>query len=245
MTQLSELFTIIKKQLRLHGFTYKTLADKLHLSEASIKRIFSQEDTNISRLEEISSCLNMTLADMFELLEKSKTKISSLTIKQEEELVKDLGLLLVAICILNHWNFNDILNYYTISEHELIRYAARLDQMKIIEFLPGNRFKRLVDQNFHWIPNGPIQRFFQKTIQDDFFNCKFEEPTELYLVRSGMLSEQDNQLFQQILVKTANEFAKLCRETVDIPIDKRHGTALIIAIRPWVPEIFNNLKRPN
>ncbi|STX27930.1 Uncharacterised protein [Legionella beliardensis] len=245
MAQLSDLFTVIKQQLRLHGLTYKTLASKLKLSEASVKRIFSQEDVNVSRLEDICLCFDMTLADIFAFLEKSKIKIRSLSIKQEEELVGDLTLLLVAICILNHWSFEDILAYYTISEHALIRYAARLDQMKIIELLPGNRFKRLIDPNFHWIPDGPIQRFFQKTIQSDFFNCKFEKPTELYLVRSGMLSEQDNQLFQQTLIKTANEFATLCRDTVDIPIHKRDGTALIIAIRPWVPEIFDSLKRNN
>lgn len=154
-----------------------------------------------------------------------------------------MELLLVAICILNHWTFNDILQYYSISEHTLIQYAARLDRMKFIELQPGNRFKRLIDPDFHWIPDGPIQRFFQEKIQNDFFSSNFENPSELYLVRSGMLSEQDNLLFQQFLNKAANEFVKLCRDTVDIPIEKRHGTALVIAMRPWVPHIFDCLKR--
>lgn len=243
MTQLDDLFEILKKQLRAQGFTYKLLAEKLNLSEASVKRMFTQEDINLSRLEAICSCLSMSLSELFVLLEKGKKRILHLSESQEKELVSELELLLVAICILNHWTFNDILQYYSISEHTLIQYAARLDRMKFIELQPGNRFKRLIDPDFHWIPDGPIQRFFQEKIQNDFFSSNFENPSELYLVRSGMLSEQDNLLFQQFLNKAANEFVKLCRDTVDIPIEKRHGTALVIAMRPWVPHIFDCLKR--
>lgn len=243
MTQLDDLFLILKKQLRSQGFTYKLLAEKLKLSEASVKRMFTQEDISLSRLEGICSCLSMSLSELFALLEKGKTHILHLSENQEKELVSELELLLVAISILNHWTFNDILQYYTISEHALIQYVARLDRMKFIELQPGNRFKRLIDPDFHWIPDGPIQRFFQEKIQNDFFTCNFENPSELYLVRSGMLSEQDNLLFQQFLNKAANEFVKLCRDTVDIPIEKRHGTALVIAMRPWVPHIFDRLKR--
>ncbi|MFC7780501.1 helix-turn-helix domain-containing protein [Legionella taurinensis] len=241
--QISDLFSILKKQLKAQGLTYKTLAQKLSLSEASIKRLFSQQDANLSRLQSICACLNLSLSEVFELLQKDKKLIVHLTENQEKELVSELRLLLVAICVLNHWTFEDILRFYTISEHELIRYAAKLDKMKIIELQPGNRFKRLIAPDFHWIADGPIQRFFQQTIQDDFFDCQFEKPTELFLVRSGMLSEQDNRIFQQTLHNTANEFVKRCRDTVDVPIDKRHGTALIIAMRPWVPRIFDNLKR--
>lgn len=241
--QIADLFLLLKKQLKAQGYTYKTLAQKLNLSEASVKRLFSQQDANLSRLQSICDCLNLSLSEVFEQLEKDKKLIVHLTENQEKELVSELELLLVAICVLNHWTFADILRFYTISEHDLIRYVARLDKMKIIELQTGNRFKRLIAHDFHWIADGPIQRFFQETIQDDFFDCHFERPTELYLVRSGMLSEQDNQIIQQSLHNAANEFVKRCRDTVDVPIDKRQGTALIIAMRPWVPRIFDRLKR--
>ena len=50
MKQRPELFSLLKNQLRAQGITYKILAEKLELSEASIKRIFSQQDLNLSRL---------------------------------------------------------------------------------------------------------------------------------------------------------------------------------------------------
>ncbi len=243
MKQRHNLFSLLKSQLRAHGITYKILGEKLHLSEASIKRMFSLQDLDLSRLEEISACMNFSLTDLFNLLEKEKKHILHLTQAQEKELVTELELLLVTICILNHWLFEDILHYYDFSEHALIRYAARLDKMKIIELQPNNRFKRLVSADFHWLPDGPIQQFFQKNIQNELFSCNFNKSTELLLVRSGMLSEQDNFLFQQALLKTAQDFIKLCRDTVDLPIEQRQGTALMIAMRPWVPQIFDHLRR--
>ncbi|KTC96046.1 helix-turn-helix domain-containing protein [Legionella feeleii] len=243
MSQIHDLFVIIKQQLKLQGLTYKELAKKLALSEASVKRLFSQQNIDLSRLEAICECINLTLSEAFELVHKRNKPILHLTEKQEKELISDKKLLLVAICVLNYWEFNDILNFYNFSEHELIRKVARLDQMKIIELQPGNRFRRLIHADFYWIADGPIQRFFQENIQTDFFNCRFEKPEQLFLVRNGMLSEQDNLKFQQALHKTADQFLQTCRETIDIAIDKRHGTALVIAMRPWVPHIFNDLKR--
>ena len=117
---------------------------RLFVSEASIKRLFSQKDLSLSRLEIICHCINLSLADLFEILQKQQKTVRQLTMQQEKLLVDDTKLLLVTICILNDWNFNDILRYYTLTEHELIQKLASLDKMKIIELLPGNRFKQLM-----------------------------------------------------------------------------------------------------
>lgn len=243
MTELNELFSIIKQQLRAQGLKYKDLAQTINLSETSVKRIFSQKDISISRLEEICKVLGLSLSETFILLNKRKTLIHHLSVEQEQELVNESALLLVAICILSYWTFEEILSFYAFSQHQLVQYAAHLDRMRIIELQSGNRFKLLVAPDFNWISSGPIQTFFQEIVQDDFFSCRFEKPNEYYMVRHGMLSEQDNQQFHQLLDKTSNEFIKRCRDTVDIPIDKRDGTALIIAMRPWVPYIFDKFKR--
>lgn len=243
MSQRKDLFNVLKQQIRAQGMTYKCLAEKLDLSEASVKRIFSQQDIQLSRLEDIARCIQFSLSDLFELVEQQKERIRNLTKTQENELISDKALLLVTICVLNYWTFDEILAYYNLNEHQLLRHCARLDQMKIIELQPGNRFKVIIDRDFHWLNDGPIQQFFQKNIQGDFLDSNFAKPEELYLVRNGMLSEADNLNFQKLLRKTANEFIRRCQETSNVPIEQRHGTALIIAMRPWVPRIFDEFRR--
>ncbi len=243
MTQRKALFEVLKQQVRAQGMTYKSLADRLDLSEASVKRIFSQKDIQLSRLEDIAACIQFSLSDLFELVEKQRERIRQLSQAQEKELISDRALLLVTICVLNSWTFSEILAYYNLSEHQLLRHCARLDQMKIIELQPGNRFKVVIDRDFHWLTDGPIQRFFQENIQTDFLNSSFIRPDELYLVRNGMLTEAENIRFQKLLYKTANEFISRCQETSSVPIEQRHGTALLIAMRPWVPKIFDEFRR--
>ncbi|WP_367607428.1 helix-turn-helix domain-containing protein [Legionella sp. W05-934-2] len=243
MKETNELFVLLKKLLRQQGLTYRKLADGLGLSEASVKRIFSQKDINLSRLEEICQLMKISLSDVFKQIEEQKAYIRQLSYEQEKELISNQHLLLVTICVLNHWTFDEILHYYRLTEHELIRLAAKLDHMKIIELLPGNRFKRLIDPNFQWISDGPIQRFFQQTIQDDFFQSQFDKPNELYLLKNGMLNEADNLRFQHALRQLANDFIALCKESKGVPIENRHGTALLIAMRPWAPKLFDDLKR--
>ena len=115
--------------------------------------------------------------------------------------------------------------------------------MKIIEMQPGDRIKLLVGSDFDWLPNGPIQQFFQDSLQANFFNSRFDASDEVFLVRTGMLSPQDNQLLQQKLKATATDFIQACNNSKDLPLDKRHGTIMLIAMRPWVPSLFKQYER--
>lgn len=38
---------------------------------------------------------------------------------------------------------------------------AKLDRLKMIQLLPDNQYKMLIAQDFHWIPNGPLEKFME------------------------------------------------------------------------------------
>lgn len=105
----------------------------LNLSEASVKRLFTQEDFTLDRLEKICQFLNLELSDLFAMV-KTSQKITQLTLEQEQTIVNDHKLLLVAICVVNYWNLTDILEYYDINYHECIQKLIFLDKLKIIEY---------------------------------------------------------------------------------------------------------------
>lgn len=243
MLQIEQIIVILKKQLKAAGMTYADLAIQLEISEASVKRLFSKKELTLGRLEQICHCLGFNLSDLFEMLNDAQSRIYELTLEQELQLVKEPSLLLVAVCVLNHWQFNDILTYYQFDEFELIQKLISLDRMQFLELLPGNRFKPLVHADFDWISSGPIQQLFQQTVQQDFFDSNFAGSDELLIVRSGMLSMKDNLLLQKKLKETAESFIQACRANKELPIDKRHGTALVIALRQWVPKLFTEMTR--
>jgi transcriptional regulator with XRE-family HTH domain len=189
MSQTRPLIDTLKQELRKQRLTYKQVSEVLDLSETSVKRLFSEEAFSIKRLEKVCELLHLSISDLVYLMEQSTELTTELTREQEEELVSDIKLLLVAMLLVNKLKFSDILLVYDISETEGIRLLARLDRMKIIELQPGNRVKLMISRNFQWIPGGPIQQFFEQRVQQEFLNSSFNGACEYRVFISGMISK--------------------------------------------------------
>ena len=121
MPQISGLIETLKQTLKSHHLTYAEIARRLDMSEANIKRMFAQKRITLERLEEICALMGLELTDLFRIYDESRLRISHLTIEQEEELVQDLKLLLVAVSVRNQLTFDDILRNYQLTESECIR----------------------------------------------------------------------------------------------------------------------------
>ena len=172
MAQTAAIVSALKNALKEQGITYQQVAEALGLSEASVKRLFSERQFSLQRLDQICSLLGLEISDLVRRLDQAQ-RIDALTAEQEQELVGDDRLLLVAICALNRWSLAQILETYQLSEGEAVGRLARLDRMGLIELLPGNRIKPLISHDFRWQQHGPIQRFFEQQVQADFFQCHF------------------------------------------------------------------------
>jgi abortive infection bacteriophage resistance protein len=160
-------------------------------------------------------------------------------------LVSDPKRLLVAVCVFNNWTFQEILDTYLFDEHALIRFLATLDKMKLIELQPKNRIKLLMSADFAWIPKGPINRFFEEQVKDDFFKSHFNGPGEIRLFTSGMLSRASNEVLLRKINGLAKSFRQLNDDDKVLPLSKRFGTSMMIAMRPWELTVFEQYRRDN
>src|SRR5882672_11609624 len=137
MPQAALLIDVIKKSLRERGLTYALVGKGLGLSESSVKRVFSQENLSLERLEQICALMDLEIADLFDLTRAAERRITELTDEQERALVSDPKVLLIAVLAINHWTAPVMLEKYRFSEPELVALLARLDKLGIIELLPG------------------------------------------------------------------------------------------------------------
>jgi len=243
MSQTRPLIDTLKQELRKQRITYKQVAEALELSETSVKRLFSEESFSVKRLEKVCELLHLGFSDLVHLMEHKIELTTELTLAQEQELVSDLRLLLVALLVLNKLQFTDIIATYDIAETDGIRLLARLDRMKLIELLPGNRVKLMVSSNFAWIPGGPIQRFFESRVQQEFLSSSFHRPGELRIFTSGMISRNANAEIMRRMQQLAREMTEMTRESENLPLDQRFGTSLLMALRPWEIKAFEDLRR--
>lgn len=243
MAQTRELVKTLKSALKANNKTYADVARELGLTEASVKRIFSQQNFSLERLDRICQMIGMEISDLVQLMNEQQQRIQQLSYEQEKEITGDVMLTLVAVCVLNRWTMDEILAYFRISESQCLQHLARLDRLKVIELLPKNRIRLLVAPNFSWRENGPIQQFFQKKIGQEFFHTHFKQDDECLIVLNGMLSAQSNAEFQRKLRRLAREFDVLNADDAALDLSHRHGATLVLALRGWQYGLFKPFVR--
>lgn len=244
MAQTKLLIDTLKLTLKAHGKTYADISRHLNLSEASVKRLFSERSFSLLRLDEVCQLMNMEISDLVQLMNESNTvNLSGLSVDQEKEIANDLGLLLVTVCVLNRWTMQNIIDHFHFTTPECIGYLAKLDRLKLIELLPKNKVKLRVAANFKWLENGPIQCFFLDKLQADFFNSRFTKQNEKLIVINGMLANSSRTVFQRKMDRLSREFDELNNDDVGLPAADRFGITVVLAMRPWSYGLFETIRK--
>lgn len=243
MSETAQLISTIKRQLKSQGMTYRDVALALKLSEPSIKRMFASGRLTIGRLVQVSNLLGYTLAELSKEAQAAQPALRMLTEKQEREVVSDLKFLVVAVCALNHWTMAEIVETYQMTHAECIKYLLRLDKLRIIDLLPGDRIRINVSRDFDWLPHGPIKQYFQKFGQPDFLQSSFTQENEALAFVHGMFTDQALAQILLELRRLRQQFAQLHEESLSAPLSKRRGVGLLLAMRGWEPTDFTKLRR--
>jgi len=243
MSSPEVLIQVLRSEMRAAGITYKQLGQRLEMSESSMKRMFSQGDMSLSRLAQICKAVGVAMEDVLRQAADATPHADTLTLAQERSLVSDPKLLLVAICCLGHWTLEQIVETYTISETDCIRYLVKLDRLELIELKPLNRYRMRVSIAFHWLPDGPVQNFFRKYVVNDYFAGRFDGTGEALLCVHGRLSNPSAQELVQKIRQLAADLARLHQDDQRLQASERDGFTLLLGLRSWEFEQFTAMRR--
>ncbi|MGY0615347.1 helix-turn-helix domain-containing protein [Vibrio sp. FJH11] len=244
MSESYALIKELKRQLKLAGLHYVDVAQHLGVSEGTVKRLLAEgHQISLERLEHICQLIGLEMAELFKLAASHNRGLESLSLEQERQLVEDKALLLVAICVVNGYQFEHIIEQYRFNEPELVQKLALLDRLNIIDLLPGNKIRLRISPTFQWQMGGPIQRFFQQQVQDAFFQSYFSAEDEKLTMATGLMSVPTNKKLQQKLQKVIDEFYLACQSDNTLDMNEKHGTSLVIAMRRWTFPLFRPWER--
>ena len=241
MAEQSLIVAELKRALRERGLTYAAVAEKLSLSVASVKRIFSAGDLSLRRVDQICELLGMGLADLLAQA-RERPATDQLSLAQEQEIVADPKLFLIAWLVLNRAPLEDIVRSYKFSEREVMRMLFKLNQLKVIELQPGNRVRLLVSRHFSWRAGGPVQRYIHQKLLREFTSSHFAGSQEEFFFHGGEVSEAALSELKQALRNTARQCADIIERDRG-PREHRHGAAFVLALRPWKYSGFNQFER--
>ncbi|MCC2959868.1 helix-turn-helix transcriptional regulator [Massilia sp. IC2-278] len=234
---------VLRAELRAANLTYKTLAERIDMSESSVKRLFGQKDMPLSRLAQICQAGGIALEDVLRRAADARPQADALTLPQETALVAKPHLLLVAICCLGHWTFEQIVDNYRLTQPECIAAMAELDRLGLIELRPLNRYGMRVSHAFHWLPDGPVQQFFREHMVPDYFAGRFDGPGETLMCLPARLSAASAAEVAQKIAQLAAELARLHKHDRRLPAEERDGMSLVVGFRSWEFAAFTALRR--
>jgi transcriptional regulator with XRE-family HTH domain len=241
MTGTTGLVQGVKARLRAQGMTYRELARRLRLSEPTIKRDLARGNFSLHRLDRICEVLGVSIEEL--LSPPGTTPLTELTEEQEHALVSSPKLLIVTYLIVNDWKFPEIIATFRLDANELLDVLLKLDRLKIVDFRPPARVRKLTARNFSWRKDGPVQAYFLRRIIPEFLNADFETAGDEMRFVAGTLSAASMLRFQMSLRRVADEFEQLAHQDSRLPLDDRDGCSAILAFRRWEFSEFAKLRR--
>ncbi|MFZ6656713.1 helix-turn-helix domain-containing protein [Undibacterium sp. TJN19] len=241
---LTQQITIaLKKHLKQKGLTYAQLAAHLEISEASVKRLFSESTFTVRRLESICQLLELDFLELARLARGQQELKAELSDSQEQALATQPRLLGVFYLLLNQWQASEIARQFDIAETELLQLLMTLERLDLIELHAHNRVKLLTHTTLQWREDGPIRKKYQAQVMEEFLHDGFHEEQAVLRFETRELSTASIAVLQRKMARLLLEFNELADIDASLPSNQRQGMALLMASRPWVFSLFSDLKR--
>ncbi len=213
------------------------------MAESSIKRIFAKGDMPLSRIDEVLRVLKMDFAELARKVADAQPLRRELTPIRRPRSLPTGKLLLMAICCLSQWTFEQITATYTFTDADCVRYLVQLDKLGIIELRPLNRYRLKVAKGFRWRPNGPVMKYFREHVADDYFSGGFDGEGEMLMLVHGQIGKSLASTFVERLQRVGQDFAQQHLADHKLPPDHKRPYTLVVGMRSWLFAAFRDLKR--
>ena len=230
MNHQAQVVTVLKRLLKAKGLTYRSLANELGLSEASVKRIFSQKSFTFDRLESICEVLGVTIFQLFRSAEAIHPPGAAFfTEAQESVLANDRELFGFFYRKLSQRSDSAFRKLKPVEE----RMFLKLDRVKLVELYPEGRYRFLVSRNVRWLPQGPLMQRWGAELQEEFLDSSFAGEKELKRLVFAKLTSASVIRLEKKVQTLLQEFEAL--NQLDEPLPSRELTdmGLVVCFRPW------------
>lgn len=242
MSESAAIIQVLKRSLKTRGITYRDLAKRVGLSEASVKRVFAEETFTLERLEAVCAAIGISMSELVRIAaEDHGPQTKYLTLEQEQLFADDPRLLACFYLLLNGRSSAEVQERMRINERELRRFYVTLDDAKILELQPRLKVRMRVGPIVNWRIDGPVYRIYESQVKAEFLQTEFKGPLEALHFRSLEISEASARILARKLEILEKDFADLATLDVGLPSSEKRNVALLIAFRPWVFSMFKSL----
>jgi DNA-binding Xre family transcriptional regulator len=239
----STLVAALKTTLKAREITYRDLAVRLSLSEASVKRLFAEETFTLKRLEDVCDVLEIDFFELARIARGASADTDEMTLKQEEALAADPRLLGMFYLAFNDQTIEAILETYDLTKAECLALLLQLENLGLIEVGANDAIRLKVPKTLRLRNSGPIRKVHGRAVVADFLQADFASKGGYFRFEFRELSRASVALIERKLTRIAEEFHELAELDGYLPPDQRQTIGMALGVRPWVISLVTGLNK--
>ncbi|MEJ0098932.1 MAG: helix-turn-helix transcriptional regulator [Pseudomonadota bacterium] len=224
----------LKASLRTRSITYASLAKRIGLSEASVKRVLSRGTLSLRRLDQICEAIGSSLPELVQLTQPSAPERPDLlTLEQEKALAADPKLFACYHLVANGRSNREIEADMRATQRAVLHWIAGLKALGLVHSSKARAGATAIAA-VRWRPDGPIRRMYEREVRKEFLQSLFGAEREALHFSSAELSAASCRILQRKLDRLAADFRDLADLDSTLPSREKRNVGCLLAMRPWV-----------
>lgn len=151
-----EIIDTLRIAMRSRSVTYNQIAEKIGVSEKTVKRLFKDKDCTLSRLTDICDAIGVSFYDLLECAKRHTEPKAQLTADQESFLREHRDHFYFLFFLTNGYTPKQVQSQYKLSDLSIFRYLRDLDRYRFIELGENNRYRLLIEGKLLMQLHGPL-----------------------------------------------------------------------------------------
>lgn len=243
MSQIDQFLMALKRALKNKQWNYRQVAEALHMSESSVKRLLSNKKISLDRIEKICEATGISFSDVCKLAEwQNEDPYLVLSFEQEKILSENPRLLHYFTLLTEGLSPQKIEKNFQISSAESKKYLFTLDKCNLIELHPKDKVKLIKNGLFRFRRDGSVGQVIFNQIKDSYLYSDFKANDEFFRFSMRRLSAGALGKLKSKIEKLYLELEEEAGYEMQIEgNDKEYG--VLFAFRPWTYSIMNVLKK--
>lgn len=226
------MMTILRRELRLRGWTGKKLATHFGVGEATAKRWLAGKGLSFERFDMLINLCEMTLTALAREVEQNQTPLAQeLTLAQERALSGDEFLSFLFIVILGGYDWREIAHDFEVPQRQIEAALLRLERLALVDRLSGGRVRPLIDRAIVW-RKSPMRTQFELRMKPQFIAMDFSANDAVYASDVIKLSARGAASLAELIEKHRREIQALAEDDRENSLLPQRWHATLCAVRP-------------
>ena len=225
-----QLFSHLKAILRTREMTYADVAERMGVSEVTIKRIFADKDCKLSRLSALCQAVGVDLHELIEVESQAIPVSTPLQPEQSRALAKDRSLLGVFMMLVSRYQPEQLQQVSGLTEPGLYHYLRRLETLELIDLNPVSGDVSLrVETPVDFVGDKHLARVIRE-VNESFLGWVFDHkhrPDYAFETLGRHLTRESAQIIMHDLEEIVERMQRLAlRDSLMAPKEHRRGYKL-------------------